>query len=86
MGRNVANLMQNDAIIMQLGLYMKNLTIGYSYDFTFSELQTTSGGAHEISLIYESTKPVQRSVKQVPDDSCPTFNSREGFGIDRYPY
>ncbi|MBX2963464.1 MAG: type IX secretion system membrane protein PorP/SprF [Cyclobacteriaceae bacterium] len=79
--RNVANLMQNDAIIMQLGLYMKNLTIGYSYDFTFSELQTTSGGAHEISLIYEfSTKPVQRSVKQkyrmIP---CPTFNSREGF-------
>jgi len=73
--------MQNDAFVMQLGLYMKNLTIGYSYDFTVSSLQTTSGGAHEISLIYEfSTKPVQRSVKQkyrmIP---CPTFNSKEGF-------
>jgi len=79
--KNVANLMQNDAFVMQLGLYMKNLTIGYSYDFTVSSLQTTSGGAHEISLIYEfSTKPVQRSVKQkyrmIP---CPTFNSKEGF-------
>ncbi|MBX2945004.1 MAG: type IX secretion system membrane protein PorP/SprF [Cyclobacteriaceae bacterium] len=79
--KNVSNNISSDALIIQLGLYMKNLNIGYSYDFTVSELQTTSGGAHEISLVYQfSTKPVQRSVKQkyrlIP---CPTFNSKEGF-------
>lgn len=79
--KNVINNMSSDALIIQLGLYMKNLNIGYSYDFSISELQTTSGGAHEISLVYQfSTKPVQRSVKQkyrlIP---CPTFNSKEGF-------
>lgn len=79
--KNVVNSISSDALIIQLGLYMKNLNIGYSYDFTVSELQTTSGGAHEVSLVYQfSMKPVQRSVKQkyrlIP---CPTFNSKEGF-------
>lgn len=79
--QTVAGSVTQDAAIVQLGLYMRNLTIGYSYDFTTSELQTTSGGAHEIALIYEFTsKPVQRSVKKkyrlIP---CPTFNSKEGF-------
>jgi type IX secretion system PorP/SprF family membrane protein len=79
--KSVAGSVTQDAAIVQLGLYMRNLTIGYSYDFTVSELQTTSGGAHEIALIYEFTsKPVQRSVKKkyrlIP---CPTFNSKEGF-------
>ncbi|MDL5045722.1 type IX secretion system membrane protein PorP/SprF [Oscillatoria amoena NRMC-F 0135] len=79
--KTVSNSVAQDAAIVQLGLYMRNLTIGYSYDFTISELQTTSGGAHEIALIYQFTsKPVQRSVKKkyrlIP---CPTFNSKEGF-------
>jgi type IX secretion system PorP/SprF family membrane protein len=79
--KTVNNSVAQDAAILQLGLYMKNLTIGYSYDFTISEIQTTSGGSHEISLVYEfSAKPVQRSVKKkyrlIP---CPTFNSKEGF-------
>jgi len=72
---------QQDALILSLGMYFKQFTIGYSYDFTISELQTASGGAHEISLIYEfQSKPASRSVKKkyrlIP---CPTFNSQEGF-------
>lgn len=79
--KSVSNSITQDAAIVQLGLYMRNLTLGYSYDFTVSELQTSSGGAHEISLIFEFvSKPVQRSVKKkyrlIP---CPTFNSKEGF-------
>ncbi len=78
---NVVNSISQDALILQLGMYFGNLSVGYSYDFTISELQTTSGGAHEISLVYEFvTRPVQRKVKQkyrlIP---CPTFNSKEGF-------
>ncbi len=79
--QNVVSSVSQDALILQLGLYFGNLNIGYSYDFTISELQTTSGGAHEISLVYEFvTRPVQRKVKKkyrlIP---CPTFNSKEGF-------
>ena len=72
---------QQDALILSLGLYFKNLNIGYSYDFTISEMQTASGGAHEIAIVYEfQSKPAGRSVKKkyklIP---CPTFNSKEGF-------
>jgi type IX secretion system PorP/SprF family membrane protein len=72
---------QQDALILSLGLYFKNFNIGYSYDFTISEMQTASGGAHEISFMYEfASKPASRSVKKkyklIP---CPTFNSKEGF-------
>jgi type IX secretion system PorP/SprF family membrane protein len=72
---------QQDALILSLGLYFKNFNIGYSYDFTISELGTSSGGAHEISFMYEfASKPAGRNVKKkyklIP---CPTFNSKEGF-------
>jgi type IX secretion system PorP/SprF family membrane protein len=77
----IASGIQQDALILSMGLYFKNFTIGYSYDFTISELQTATGGAHEISFVYEFTsKPASRSVKKkyrlIP---CPTFNSKEGF-------
>lgn len=79
--KNVVNSVSQDALILQLGLYFGNLNMGYSYDFTISQLQTTSGGAHELSLVYEFvTRPLKRKVKQkyrlIP---CPTFNSKEGF-------
>jgi type IX secretion system PorP/SprF family membrane protein len=81
LSKNVINTVYQDAMIIQLGMYLKNLTIGYSYDFTVSELQTSTGGAHEVSIIYEfQTKPIRRNVKKkyglIP---CPTFNSKEGF-------
>jgi type IX secretion system PorP/SprF family membrane protein len=79
--KTVINSISQDALILYLGLYFKNLTIGYSYDFTISEMQTASGGAHEISIVYEfNSKPSNKSVKKkyklIP---CPTFNSKEGF-------
>jgi len=79
--KTVVNSIQQDALILYLGLYFKQLTIGYSYDFTISNLQTASGGAHEISIVYEfNTRSTQKDVKKkyklIP---CPTFNSKEGF-------
>lgn len=79
--KSVINSSERDALILYLGMYLKQLTVGYSYDFTISELQTASGGAHEISIVYEfNSKPGRRSDKKkyklIP---CPTFNSREGF-------
>ena len=79
--KTVINSVEQDALILYLGLYFKNLTIGYSYDFTISELQTASGGAHEISIVYEfnsrsTQKDAKKKYRLIP---CPTFNSKEGF-------
>ncbi len=79
--RTVINTIEQDAFILYLGLYFKSLTIGYSYDFTISELQTASGGAHEISIVYEfntrsTRKDIKKKYRLIP---CPTFNSKEGF-------
>jgi type IX secretion system PorP/SprF family membrane protein len=75
------NSIDQDAFIIFLGLYFKNFNIGYSYDFTISKLQSASGGAHEVSLVYEfaarnSDKKKKKKYKLIP---CPSFNSKEGF-------
>jgi type IX secretion system PorP/SprF family membrane protein len=79
--KNVIGTVQQDALIFLLGIYLKDFTVGYSYDFTISPLSTSAGGAHEISIVYEFTaKPLHRGVKKrnrlIP---CPTFNSKQGF-------
>src|SRR5262249_2861940 len=51
--KSVIGSINQDALVFTMGLYMKNFTVGYSYDFSISSLSTTSGGAHEISLMYE---------------------------------
>ena len=53
--RNPEAVMNNDAFVALLGLTVpdRNLRIGYSYDVTISRLISDSGGAHEISIIYE---------------------------------
>jgi type IX secretion system PorP/SprF family membrane protein len=77
----ITNSIQQDAIIFTMGLYLKKFTVGYSYDFSLSGLSTATGGAHELSILYEfSAKPLHRGVKKrnrlIP---CPSFNSRAGF-------
>ncbi|MBT1708716.1 type IX secretion system membrane protein PorP/SprF [Fulvivirgaceae bacterium PWU5] len=79
--KSVSNGLSQDALILTLGLYFKQLSIGYSYDFTISQMQTASGGAHELSIIYEfsskgNEKKNKKKYKLIP---CPTFNSKEGF-------
>ncbi len=78
---NVIGTINQDALIFTMGMYLKNLNIGYSYDFNVSALSTSSGGAHEISLIYEFVaKPIARQVKKrnrlIP---CPTFNQKPNY-------
>jgi type IX secretion system PorP/SprF family membrane protein len=63
-----------DALVVLLGYKFKNVKIGYSYDFTISDLIGTTGGAHEISLVYEFQTSFQiknnRKHSTVP---CPVF-------------
>ncbi|MFY0687642.1 MAG: type IX secretion system membrane protein PorP/SprF [Cyclobacteriaceae bacterium] len=42
----------SEAIVLMFGLRMGQTMFGYSFDFTLSDLGVSSGGAHEISLIY----------------------------------
>ena len=62
-----------DAIIGLIGIKTDQLRIGYSYDYTISSLVTMSGGAHEISLVFEFNNPnagKQRRIRAIP---CPEF-------------
>ena len=62
-----------DAIIGLIGIKMEQFRIGYSYDFTISSLVNTTGGAHEISIIFEFNNPTsgrQRRIRAIP---CPEF-------------
>jgi type IX secretion system PorP/SprF family membrane protein len=42
----------NSALIFKGGLELNNYTIGYSYDYSLSTTGISTGGAHEISLVY----------------------------------
>lgn len=45
----------NDAVIVLVGYSIpdRNFRVGYSYDVTVSRLASNTGGAHEISIVYE---------------------------------
>jgi type IX secretion system PorP/SprF family membrane protein len=63
-----------DAVIGLVGIKTDQLHIGYSYDFTISNLISSTGGAHEISLIYEfnnlSLGQQRKRIRAIP---CPEF-------------
>ncbi len=49
-------IQNNDALAVLVGFSIpdRNFRIGYSYDITISRLASNTGGAHEISIIYEA--------------------------------
>ena len=63
-----------DAIIGLVGIKTSQLHIGYSYDFTISNLIGSTGGAHEISFVYEfnnlSIGQLRKRIRAIP---CPEF-------------
>jgi type IX secretion system PorP/SprF family membrane protein len=63
-----------DAIIGLIGIKTSQLHIGYSYDFTISNLIGSTGGSHEISLVYEfnnlSLGQLKKRIRAIP---CPEF-------------
>lgn len=64
----------NESMVLIVGVKANDLKIGYSYDVTISKLARNSGGAHEISIIYEvanySKKKKRRRYFLAP---CPKF-------------
>jgi len=63
-----------DAVIVLIGYEIYDLRFGYSYDYTLSKLNGTTGGAHEVSIIYEFNKnlKIKRKQRQVTIP-CPDF-------------
>lgn len=59
---------RRDALALLVGYQYKNISVGYSYDFTVSRLITNTGGAHEISLVYKFDIEQRKKFKPIP---CP---------------
>jgi type IX secretion system PorP/SprF family membrane protein len=60
-----------DAIAFLVGYKIEQFSIGYSYDFTISQLLLNSHGSHEISLIYEFTTTRKKTKRHMVP--CPEF-------------
>lgn len=62
---------RGDAISFLVGYKMDDIRVGYSYDFTISNLVSSTGGAHEISMVFEfSTTRARKKRRMIP---CPEF-------------
>jgi len=70
--RTVNSISNNEAIVFSVGFSKNGLNIGYSFDYTLSQLGIQSGGAHEVSVSYEfflgDPRKPPRSIRQIP---CP---------------
>ncbi len=76
--KSLEGFSNNESIVMLLGFTKRGpedaFNIGYSYDYTVSNLGSASGGAHEISLSYIwSTRDPRRPPKNVMQIPCPDF-------------
>ncbi|BDX36892.1 hypothetical protein CYCD_02470 [Tenuifilaceae bacterium CYCD] len=62
----------SDALIYMIGIKYGDFTFSYSYDMTMGELIATTGGSHEISVIYsfQSKFTTKRRFRAIP---CPEF-------------
>ncbi|MBN1187351.1 MAG: PorP/SprF family type IX secretion system membrane protein [Bacteroidales bacterium] len=61
----------HDALTFLAGYRFNYFTVGYSYDFTISRLITTTGGAHEISIIYKMSNTKIKTRKRMRALPCP---------------
>lgn len=69
--QSVNKVSKNESVIALFGLELnKDLSFGYSYDFTVSQLAGATGGAHEFSLTLSFGKIVKRTRR---DTILPCF-------------
>lgn len=64
----------NDAIAVVVGFKVADWRFGYSYDITISRLAINSGGAHELTMVYElADKRKKRSMARRRVIPCAKF-------------
>jgi len=65
------NFSNADAVLVVLGYEANGMRLGYSYDYTVSELAGVSGGAHEVSLTVQlACRDKRKKLKAI---KCPKF-------------
>lgn len=69
-GIPMVNSPRGDAISFLAGYKLEKFSIGYSYDFTISNLITSTNGAHEISVVFSFKTQKKKKFEAVP---CPHF-------------
>lgn len=69
-GIPVMNSERGDSFAFLAGLKKLYFSVGYSYDFTISNLVNKTAGTHELSFTYEFAKEKRKKVHAVP---CPEF-------------
>ena len=66
------NTKNSEAFITMVGFNTGSTTIGYSFDYTISDLGIGSGGAHEISITYAfSLADPRKPSREVRELRCP---------------
>mgnify|MGYP001799500021 CR=1 FL=1 len=61
----------NEAVVVLVGFQKNNMSIGYSFDYTLSDLGIGAGGAHEISWSYTFTVGKPKPPREVRELRCP---------------
>lgn len=65
------NFSNSDALLLVMGYTRGGIRLGYSYDYTISELMGSTGGAHEVSLTLQlDCKDKRKKLKAI---KCPKF-------------
>jgi hypothetical protein len=67
------NFSNPDAIVALIGLKFNNIRVGYSYDYTVSNIGGSSGGAHEISFAWNFCIYKQESRRRIRAIKSPSF-------------
>jgi type IX secretion system PorP/SprF family membrane protein len=67
------NFENADAVVALVGITYNNLRIGYSYDFTVSQIKGDAGGAHEISFAWDFCLYKESSRRHIRAIKSPSF-------------
>ena len=67
------NFENADAVVALVGITYNNLRIGYSYDFTVSQVGGNAGGAHEISFAWDFCLYKESSRRHIRAIKSPSF-------------
>ncbi|NOX85464.1 MAG: type IX secretion system membrane protein PorP/SprF [Chlorobi bacterium] len=67
------NFSNPDAAIAMVGLQFSNIKVGYSYDFTISNIGGSSGGAHEVSFAWNFCLYKQEKRMRIRAIKSPSF-------------
>ncbi len=67
------NFQNPDAIVALVGITYNNFRIGYSYDFTVSQVGGKAGGAHEISFAWDFCLYKESARKHIRAIKSPSF-------------